>query len=84
MLITVAGLLSHEYLGGCPCRALKTVLGESCDAIAQAQAMSYLNLAWGLGTILGPVIGGYFAYPCDGLLNPHGPLCTNDSWLQTR
>ena len=46
--------------------------------------MSYLNLAWGLGTILGPVIGGYFAYPCDGLLNPHGPLCTDDSWLQTR
>ena len=46
--------------------------------------MSYLNLAWGLGTILGPVIGGYFAYPCDSLLDPHGPLCTEISWLQTR
>lgn len=66
------------------CSALKTVLGESCDAVAQAQAMSYLNLAWGLGTILGPVIGGYFAYPCDGTLIHESPFCEHGGWLRTR
>ncbi len=66
------------------CRALKTVLGESCDAVAQAQAMSYLNLAWGLGTILGPVIGGYFAYPCENIFSPGSFLCTPGGVMQTR
>lgn len=64
--------------------ALKTVLGESCDAVAQAQSMSYLNLAWGLGTILGPVIGGYFVYPCDGVLSHDSYFCQHGSLLRTR
>ena len=29
------------------------MIGESMDLQAQAQAMGYLSLAWGLGTILG-------------------------------
>ena len=66
------------------CSALKTVLGESCDAVAQAQSMSYLNLAWGLGTILGPVIGGYFVYPCDGALSHDSYFCQHGSLLRTR
>lgn len=34
-------------------RCLKAMIGESMDMQAQAQAMGYLSLAWGLGTILG-------------------------------
>ena len=38
---------------GCCCRAIKTMLAESCDANTQARGMAYLNLGWGMGNIVG-------------------------------
>ena len=44
--------------------------------------MSYLNLGWGMGNILGPVIGGFLAMPCDRW--PSFPLCDNGQGLFAR
>ncbi|KAL8594413.1 hypothetical protein ACOMHN_018121 [Nucella lapillus] len=41
----------------------KTVLYDVSDNTNQAFSMSILSIAWGLGLILGPTIGGYLALP---------------------
>ncbi|KAF9430338.1 hypothetical protein BGZ94_007340, partial [Podila epigama] len=41
----------------------KSMLGEIADASNQAQAFSIFGFAWGIGMIIGPVLGGYLANP---------------------
>jgi MFS family permease len=41
------------------------MIGESCDSLMQGKVMSYMSLAWGLGCIAGPTIGGLLAQPCN-------------------
>ena len=65
------------------CRAVKTIIGESCDATNQAKAMGYMTAGWGVGTIGGPIIGGFLANPCDGAASSLS-ICAPGSWLQTR
>ena len=72
-------LHSREFFLSSSCRAIKTMLAESCDANTQARGMSYLNLGWGCGNILGPVIGGFLAQPCDRW--PNFPLCNGGQGL---
>ena len=43
------------------------MLAESTDFSSQTVAMGYLGTAYGFGAILGPVIGGALAFPCDAL-----------------
>lgn len=42
----------------------KTVLYEISDNTNQAVGMSVVSVAWGIGIILGPTVGGYLASPC--------------------
>jgi MFS family permease len=49
----------------CVFRAWKCMIGESCDPLTQGQVMSYMSLAWGLGCIAGPSIGGLLSQPCN-------------------
>jgi len=48
--------------------AEKAMIGELLSPDEQAQAMGYISLTWGIGTILGPMFGGVLASPC----GPHG------------
>lgn len=47
------------------CRVLKIMLGEKCDASNQAAGMGWWSLGWGLGSIMGPAVGGFLSNPCD-------------------
>jgi MFS family permease len=59
------------------------MIGESTDFTSQAIAFGYLGLAFGVGTVLGPLIGGTLTYPCDEL-GPWLPLCGVGQLNQTR
>ena len=50
------------------------MIGESTDFSSQTVAMGYLGTAFGVGVILGPLIGGALAYPCDNFGSSF-PLC---------
>lgn len=63
-------------------RANKTVIGESGTAAAQAHAMMCLCIAWGLGTSIGPLIGGILSRPCGKYA--WMPLCGEGELLQAR
>ncbi|KAF9085796.1 hypothetical protein BGX29_001770 [Mortierella sp. GBA35] len=41
----------------------KSMLGEIADSTNQSQAFSVFGFAWGIGMIVGPVLGGYLANP---------------------
>lgn len=45
--------------------AEKAMIGESLDSAHQAKAMGHISLMWGIGTMIGPTIGGLLANPCD-------------------
>jgi MFS family permease len=45
--------------------AEKAMIGESLNAAHQAKTMGHISLMWGIGTMIGPTIGGLLANPCD-------------------
>lgn len=55
----VPGLLNGAF------GAIKAALGESCDSTNQALGYSYLSMAWGLGSVVGPAMGGFASRPCE-------------------
>ena len=63
-------------------RCVKSMIGEALSSEAQAKPMAYLSLAWGLGTISGPSLGGLLSFPCDKI--PHMPLCQPGQLLNVR
>jgi MFS family permease len=64
----VAGLL-NAMIG-----ATKAVIGDVLEPGEQAKAMGYISLAWGVGTMVGPTMGGFLARPCtpEGVLGSFG------------
>ena len=44
--------------------AEKAVIGESLLREEQAKAMGWVSLAWGVGSLIGPMLGGVLARPC--------------------
>eukprot|EP00873_Tetraselmis_striata_P045985 jgi/Tetstr1/466249/TSEL_010805.t1 len=61
--------------------SLKTMIGESCDASSQGQALVFLSISWGIGTTLGPLIGGLLARPCQTYAGM--PLCGEGELMVT-
>lgn len=59
------------------------MLGEMCDADLLPRAMSYQAIGWGLGTILGPMLGGALSSPCV-TFGPGFPLCSPGSLFHAR
>ena len=59
------------------------MIGESCSAEAQARPLSYLSLSWGLGTIVGPSVGGILSRPC-AKFGHDFPLCHSGQLFQIR
>ena len=53
----VSGILSGN-LG-----VLKSFLSEITDETNRGKGFSYLNVAWSVGSILGPLLGGFLCYP---------------------
>jgi MFS family permease len=62
------------------CRAIKTMVADSCDASEQPVALGVITFAWGLGSILGPLIAGLLADPC-ATLGAGFPGCERSSGL---
>ena len=63
-------------------RAVKTMLAESCTAAEQAKGMAVVSLGWGMGSVLGPMLGGALANPCTQL---HSfPLCQPGALFNAR
>ncbi|KAK9830356.1 hypothetical protein WJX72_011245 [[Myrmecia] bisecta] len=60
-----------------------TMIGESLTPVNQALVMGYGNLGWGIGNILGPVVGGYCSVPCETMA-PWFPLCGEGQLFKTR
>ena len=58
----------------CSFTNVRCMLGESTDFSSQTVAMGYLGTAYGFGAILGPMIGGALAFPCD-VFGQGFPLC---------
>ncbi|GAA5872088.1 hypothetical protein JCM1840_006316 [Sporobolomyces johnsonii] len=44
---------------------IKSVLGEITDESNQGRAFSFLPLAWSLGSVIGPLLGGYLSHPAE-------------------
>ncbi|GAA6062569.1 hypothetical protein JCM10212_004882 [Sporobolomyces blumeae] len=44
---------------------IKGTMGEITDETNQARAFSFLPLAWSLGSVIGPLLGGYLSHPAD-------------------
>ncbi|KXZ56025.1 hypothetical protein GPECTOR_2g1577 [Gonium pectorale] len=62
--------------------AWKCMIGESTAVLLQGKFFGYMSLAWGLGCIAGPAMGGAFSRPCDGRLRL--PLCRPGQLLRAR
>ncbi|BGP47414.1 hypothetical protein JCM10450v2_003266 [Rhodotorula kratochvilovae] len=63
-----AGLVVSRCLGGAlngNVAVIKSVLGEITDESNQGRAFSFLPLAWSLGSVIGPLLGGYLSHPAD-------------------
>ena len=78
-------LTSHSLCKRCDlgCRCVKAMVGESCSAQGQARPLSYLSLAWGLGTIVGPAVGGVLSRPCS-TFGHRFPLCHSGQLFDAR
>ncbi|GAB4814743.1 hypothetical protein N2152v2_001789 [Parachlorella kessleri] len=66
--------------------AEKAILGEALTGEEQGKAFAYFSIAWGLGALLGPLLGGIFSFPCSqggGMLQGTA-VCHEDSLLQRR
>ncbi|GJJ76945.1 hypothetical protein EMPS_09304 [Entomortierella parvispora] len=50
----------------------KSMLGEIADSTNQSQAFSIFGFAWGIGMIIGPVLGGYLANPAQNFPDTFG------------
>jgi hypothetical protein len=63
--------------------AEKAMIGEALNREQQSDAMRHFSLVWGLGTLVGPVMGGMLASPCNNDSAVLGPnvslgLCKGD------
>ncbi|GAA6035772.1 hypothetical protein JCM8097_005693 [Rhodosporidiobolus ruineniae] len=54
---------------------IKSVMGEITDESNQGRAFSFLPLAWSLGSVIGPLLGGYLSHPASTF--PSSPLTNN-------
>ncbi|KAK3237702.1 hypothetical protein CYMTET_52239 [Cymbomonas tetramitiformis] len=98
--VSLIGLgLSNSYAMACVVRllggilngiigALKTAIAELTDDTNKARGMSYLSMGWGIGGVLGPLIGGSLSKPCsaeglllDTFLCPEGALFARFPYL---
>lgn len=62
--------------------ALWALAGESGDTLIQGKMFGYMSLAWGLGTVVGPLIGGSLARPCDRFGS--FPMCAEGNVFSSR
>ncbi|KAG2445989.1 hypothetical protein HXX76_000592 [Chlamydomonas incerta] len=62
--------------------AWKCMIGESTDTLLQGKFFGYMSLAWGLGCIAGPAMGGAFSRPCNRA--PHMPGCGEHGLFRVR
>ena len=58
------------------------MLAEACKPTEQARGMAMLSLGWGMGSTLGPMLGGSLASPCDRY--PGSFLCREGSIFAAR
>eukprot|EP00850_Spirogloea_muscicola_P015992 SM000127S26608 [mRNA] locus=s127:10752:14375:+ [translate_table: standard] len=79
IVCTVAALLlgfCEDYLSACTVRVIgglfngvmtitKSTLAEICDKTNQSRGFALLSLAWGIGSVAGPVLSGLLAQPCE-------------------
>ncbi|KAG5466858.1 hypothetical protein LSCM1_01035 [Leishmania martiniquensis] len=52
----------HGMLAGCSIVA-KTMINDLTDATNRAKGLALVSLTWGIGTLIGPAIGGYLYDP---------------------
>ena len=55
--------------------AEKAIIGESLSPEQQSIAMSHISAMWGIGTLLGPAIGGALSHPCQ----QHTPILSSST-----
>ncbi|GAA6004980.1 hypothetical protein JCM11491_002297 [Sporobolomyces phaffii] len=61
-------LVASRCLGGAlngNVAVIKGTMGEITDESNQARAFSFLPLAWSLGSVIGPILGGYLSHPAE-------------------
>ncbi|SCV70961.1 BQ2448_3723 [Microbotryum intermedium] len=69
------GLVLCRMIGGAlngNVAVIKSIVAELTDASNQARAFSYLPLAWSMGSILAPIIGGSLSEPARHYPNTFG------------
>ncbi|BDA43547.1 Uncharacterized membrane protein YCR023C at N-terminal half [Coccomyxa sp. Obi] len=61
---------------------VKAMLADTCTNRTLPRALGYLGLAWGMGSMMGPMIGGALSYPCT--IFSHFPLCEEGALFDRR
>ncbi|KAI8101150.1 hypothetical protein M9435_001258 [Picochlorum sp. BPE23] len=70
--------------------AEKAVIGEGLPRKDQSEAIGYISMTWGLGTLVGPMIGGVLAHPCgfvteqNNVVGEEGDMACEDGSLLAR
>lgn len=59
------------------------MIAETTDASNQALALGYMAMAWAIGTVMGPVVGGATAMPCS-TYGEDFPLCGPGGLFQAK
>ena len=80
-MVAITARFVPALLNGCAV-AMKSMLGESCDATNQARALAIFTLGWGFGSIVGPLLGGLLSEPCDKI--DSFPLCGPNQLFRLR
>ncbi|KAK9832715.1 hypothetical protein WJX81_003365 [Elliptochloris bilobata] len=62
---------------------VRAMVADSLIPDTQATALGFISMSWGLGAVLGPVLGGAFAFPCDSYGNWF-PLCGEGQLFRRR
>lgn len=65
-------------------RAWKCIIGESADPLLQGTMFGYMSLAWGLGAIAGPLLGGALSHPCENLPRASIAWCGEGQLMHSR
>lgn len=65
--------------------AEKALIGDVLTREEQSEAMGYISMTWGIGTLIGPMIGGVLSNPCaEGFFGGDNGVCATGGLFENK